>query len=235
MISKKLTVALLAIPALAITLTGCSQSGNSNDYSLENSPNITSAPQWSLSTADSLGKDWTIEKNKAEKGVLTNTVYATNKDNNCAVSYTTTFLPSYQKGKGDSYLSYNSLYSYGEQNNKLIKAAKNKVTTTDDKDLEVLVGATSFPQYQPSALEHSTELSAKENKTVDSRILVRTIDKNMENGIAKDQGFKNNFGTSPYTGEPTLTITYECTGGKTSNSVWENIVSHAKVELATKE
>jgi hypothetical protein len=235
MIFKKLTVALIAIPALAITLTGCSQSGNSNDYSLDNSPKITSAPQWKLNTTDSLGKDWTIEKNKAEKGAPTNTVYATNKNDDCSVSYTTMFLPSYQKGRGDSYLSYNTLYAYGEQNGKLIKASKKEILTTNDKKLEVLVGATSFPQYQESALEHSSDLAQQENKTVDSRILVRAIDKNMENGINKDEAFKNTYGTSPYTGEPALSITYNCVGGKTSDSVWDNIISHAKVELATKE
>lgn len=257
--NKKAIISSLALSAVAVMLlTGCTQTTkNDNLITFTEKAPITTVPSWSSeSVSFLLAEGWTVQTIDSEDvKTAPKTFYATNKDNTCNITYSSTVDGSENKNTGEEYLSREKAYLYTDSlNSTETSEALATIKISDSKDrLQVLQVSYTTPNtlyvaassnnIDPESLNYNVEnsLSAPKYATdgiINGISLSRVFDTTVANPFAS-QSFKatisnedeaeNNVASK--SGRPIIDIQYQCVNTPVDSTIWDKVVSNATISF----
>lgn len=260
--NKKAILSSLALSATAIMLlSGCTQTTkNDNLITFSEKAPISSVPSWSSSSVSFLmGEGWDVQTIDSEDvKTAPKTFYATNKDNTCNITYSSTVDGSENKNKDEEYLSRERAYLYTDSLNasKTDEAFANIKIASSKDQLQMLQVSYIAPnttytadasnsinpetiQGQPSNKIEAPKYST--NGVINGLSLSRVFDATVENPFAS-QTFKatisnedeaeNNVAAKK--GRPIVSIKYQCVDNAVSDKLWASVISHATIDFGQK-
>lgn len=257
--NKKAILSSLAVSATAIfLLSGCAQTTKSDNLITfsEKAP-ITSVPSWSSSSVSFLISDgWDVQTVDSEDvPTAPKTFYATNKDNTCSITYSSTVDGTENKNTDEEYLTQERAYLYTDslsatettEGTPSIKIANSKDTlqmlqvsyTAPKTNYAVSDGDIYNPDsssYNANALSQPPQVSS--NGIVKGYTLSRVFDTKVVNpfasssfkaSITNEDEAENNVPSK--TGRPIINVKYECANIAPDTKIWQKIVDNATIVL----
>jgi hypothetical protein len=257
--NKKIVVSSLALSAIAtLLLTGCTQTTkNDNLITFSEKAPITTVPSWSSSSVSFLlTEGWNVQTIDSEDvATAPKTFYATNKDNTCSITYSSTVDGSDSKNTDEEYLSREKAYLYTDSlNSTETDEAFANIKIFDSKDkLQMLQVSYVAPNtsyvaeasnnIDPESAEYAVENSItpptySTNGVINGLSLSRVFDTMVANPFA-GQKFKatisnedeaeNNVATK--TGKPIIDIKYQCVNTLTDDVFWTKVIENAAISF----
>lgn len=151
-------------------------------------------------------------------------------DNTCSFNGQISYLPSYNAGRGDDYLTKNYLYNISEGNGVTVGEFDSVKVASDQGKIEAFSTAYEYQQEQTDPATGKTSTAFKYRS-----VAVRVIDTPTDiEGL--ETAAEGQFGSDPKKGLPVITLSYDCDNEESfDKKEWKKLVSSVSLDLNAKD